>query len=98
MKENTLKALNLSNVLLGIGILLLIVPVGFILLTLATASENQTLAEEINSLGWIVLIILSLVPVGLGCFVGGLSWMVYLKRKAKAEEIEEDDAADEEEK
>jgi len=89
MKPETEKALNLANVILGIGILLLVVPVGFAIITLATVGDEPPMQAMI-SLGWINLLIWSLLPLGLGGFVGGLTWMTYLRRRAKSEEIAED--------
>jgi len=90
----TNKALNMANMLLGIGILLLIVPIGFSIITLSTAAENQGAAEAFMAFGWICLVVMSMLPIGLGSFVGGLTWMVYLKRKQKAEDIDADDEKD----
>ncbi|MGF1679565.1 MAG: hypothetical protein ACFCUX_10285 [Candidatus Methylacidiphilales bacterium] len=93
MKPETEKSLNLANILLGIGLLLLIVPIGFTVITLATLDDRSAL-QAMSELGWICFISLSLIPIGLGAFVGGLTWMVYLKKRAKSEEIAEDAAQD----
>jgi len=90
----TEKALNIANILLGIGILLLIVPIGFSIITLSTAGENQTVTETFVSIGWICLVVITMLPLGLGSFVGGLTWMTYLRRKSKAEDIDADDQKD----
>ncbi len=95
MKMDTEKALNLANMILGIGILLIIVPVGFTVITLATGGD-QSVYAEITTLGWISVVILTMLPVGLGAFIGGLTWMSVLKRKAIAEDIEADDAKESE--
>ncbi|MEM6822939.1 MAG: hypothetical protein AAF558_13500 [Verrucomicrobiota bacterium] len=89
MKAEIEKALNLANMLLGIGILLLIVPIGFGIITYMTAS-GQSPFQAMNSIGWICLIIVSLVPLGLATFIGGLTWMTYLRKKLRSEEIAED--------
>lgn len=89
MKPETEKSLNLANVLLGIGILLLVVPVGFSIITLTTIS-NESPMQAMTSLGWICWLILAMIPLGLGAFVGGLTWMTYLRRRARSEELAED--------
>jgi len=87
----TNKALNIANMLLGIGILLLVVPIGFTIVTLSTPNQNQSVAEALMSFGWIYIVVMSMLPLGLGAFVGGLTWMTHLKRKMKAEDIDADD-------
>lgn len=94
MNIDSQKALNMANMLLGIGILLLVVPIGFSALTLTTASEDQSLAEALMSFGWIVIVVMSMVPIGLGAFTGGLTWMVFVKRKMILEDLEADDIQD----
>ena len=93
MKPETEKALNLANILLGVGILLLVVPIGFALITLATAQGEPPL-EALVSVGWVCFIVLSLLPLGIGGMVGGLTWMTYLRRKARLEDIAEDSTSD----
>ena len=89
MKPETEKSINTANVLLGIGTLLLVVPIGFGLISLMTVSGEPPVQAMI-SLGWICLLIFSLIPIGLGLFIGGLTWMTYLRKRAKSEEIAED--------
>ncbi|MEM6884708.1 MAG: hypothetical protein AAF571_06715 [Verrucomicrobiota bacterium] len=91
---DTKKALNLANMLLGIGILLLIVPVGYIILTLVTSGGEESGGGSLVSLGWISFIVLSLLPAGLGAFIAGLTWMSVIKRKMKKEDIDADDEKD----
>jgi hypothetical protein len=93
MKAGTEKALNLANMLLGVGMLLLIVPIGFGIITLTT-TDGQSAMEALTAVAWVFMVILLALPIGLGAFVGGLTWMVYLKRRAKIEDIEEDDEKD----
>ncbi|MDD5262465.1 MAG: hypothetical protein PHD76_11530 [Methylacidiphilales bacterium] len=74
----------------GVGILLTIVPIGFAILSLLT-SQKLSIHEAFEVLGWAFVVVFALLPLGLGLFIGGLTWMVYLKRAIKAADEAEDE-------
>ena len=92
MKKELEERLNLANMIMSIGILLTVVPIGFTLISVFI-SDHLSLHEAYHMLGWAFVVVYSLLPVGLGLFIGGFTWMVYLKRAVKAA----DEAEDEEE-
>jgi len=92
MNKNITSRMNLANTLMGVGLLLVIVPLGFIVVTLITSS-GLDVRESIALLGWAVVVVYALLPLGLGCFVGGLTWLNFLKRaKQKMEELLDEQA------
>jgi len=90
MKAETEKKLNLANTILGVGTLLLIVPLGFTMVTFLTMTEDTSAWETMISLGWIFVVSFLMIPLGAGMFIGGLTWMLVTRQRAKKEELDED--------
>ena len=83
--------LDLANVLMGVGILFTVVPMGFTLISIL-ASDKLSLHEAYHLLGWTFIVVYALLPLGMGMFVGGFTWTIYLKRALAAVDEAEDEA------
>lgn len=83
------KSYSLANIIMGIGLLLTIVPVGFFLIT-GVATPGLS-AKELIGIGFWFLV-MSLLPIGLAFFLGGLGWIIVIKRNAKEADLALDEA------
>lgn len=83
------KSYNMANVVMGIGILLTIVPIGFLLIT--GVADAGLSAKDLIGVGFWFLV-MALLPIGLAFFIGGLGWIIVIKRNAKKADLEEDEA------
>ncbi len=88
MTENQEKSYNLANMVMGIGILLTIVPLGYFVIT-GVATPGLS-AKELIGVGFWILV-MSLLPIGLAFFIGGLGWIIVIKRNAKDEDLAKDE-------
>ncbi|MEO0454244.1 MAG: hypothetical protein AAFY98_08920 [Verrucomicrobiota bacterium] len=88
------KQYNMANVIMGIGILLTVVPLGFMLIT--GAAPAGVTPKELIGVAYYYMV-MALLPIGLGFFIGGLGWILVIKRHAKIEdESDEEDETDSE--
>ena len=92
MKKELEDRLSLANMLMGIGILFTVVPVGFTLISLLV-SDRLSIHEAYAMLGWAFVVVYSLLPLGISLFFGGFTWTVYLKRAIKLADEAEDEVA-----
>ncbi|MFQ3670921.1 MAG: hypothetical protein SNJ84_05630 [Verrucomicrobiia bacterium] len=87
------RPLRLAKLLVSVGALLTIVPIGFMIVSVIALQPDPWSA--LMSLGWAVIVAIALLPLGLAFLFGGLGWLVAVKRQMKQELEEDDDAADE---
>ena len=92
MKQELEERLGIANMLMGIGILFTVVPVGFTLISLLV-SDHLSLHEAYEMLGWAFIVVFSLLPAGVALFFGGFTWTIYLKRAIKLADEAEDEVA-----
>lgn len=79
---------NLANCLMGVGLLLVIVPVGVCLMSLLVSGN---LFSEAQLLGWLFYLVVLLLPVG-GIFCStSFYWMARIKQEMIALEEEEEE-------
>jgi uncharacterized membrane protein len=83
------KSYNLANVVMSIGILLTIVPIGFFMIT-GYATPGLSAKELIGVGFW--FLVMALLPIGLAFFIGGLGWIIVIKRNAKKADLAQDEA------
>jgi len=84
------KKLNFANMILGVGILLTVIPIGYIVVSLAT-TQHLSIKEARAAYGWIFTVVIALLPLGLAMFVTGLSLLTVAKRNLKAADVAKDD-------
>ncbi|MDR0534245.1 MAG: hypothetical protein LBH01_09870 [Verrucomicrobiales bacterium] len=78
--------------ILGVGILLTIIPLGYIIVSLVT-TQHLSLKEARLAYGWIFTVVIGLLPFGLALLVTGLSLLTAAKRNLKAADVAKDDEA-----
>jgi hypothetical protein len=84
------KRLNFANMILGVGILLTIIPLGYVIVSLAT-TKKISIEEARLAYGWIVTIVIGLLPLGLALLITGLSLLTVAKRNLKAADVAKDE-------
>lgn len=84
------KRLNFANMMLGVGILLTIIPLGYIIVSLAT-TQHLSIKEARLAYGWIFTVVIALLPLGLALLITGLSLLTIAKRHLKAADVAKDD-------
>ena len=84
------KRLNYANMTLGVGILLTVIPLGYVLVSLAT-DQHLNLHSAYATYGWIMTVVIAFLPLGLALLITGLSLMTIVKRKIKAADVAKDD-------
>jgi len=77
------KSMKFARILVGVGTMLTVVPLGVAILSLISSSGTDI--DQILAIGWAWWVTVGLLPLGLGFLVVGLGYLVKLKRKAKAE-------------
>ena len=81
-----------ANMIMAIGVLLTIVPLGLAVVNLIIVG-NDSLWQALASLGWAFVICVCLLPIGLASFAMGLSRLMAAKRAMKeADEADEESA------
>lgn len=80
--ESINKRLGVAKVITSIGVLFFIVPVGLSIVSYITSQGQQPL-RQLVTIGWAFWVTFWLLPLGLACLVGGLSWVMILKRSLK---------------
>ncbi|MEM9445495.1 MAG: hypothetical protein AAGA18_09100 [Verrucomicrobiota bacterium] len=93
MKDNIIRKQSLANMWMGVGLLLVIVPVGVSVLSILIDPKDPF--REAQMLGWAFYLVLSLLPIGVVICIGSFSWMALLKKQLLAA-LEEDDELEEE--
>lgn len=81
-----------ANMIMAIGILLTIVPLGLAVVNLIIAG-GASLWQALVSLGWAFVICVCLLPIGLASFALGLGRLLSAKRALKAAADEDDESA-----
>jgi hypothetical protein len=76
--------IKMSRVLTSVGILLTVAPLGLILITWISDNVDELIA--LAHLAWVWWITMALLPLGIAFFLGGLGWMVMVKREIKRTE------------
>jgi hypothetical protein len=79
MRKDYIRVREKANIVAGVGILLTVVPLGLCMVSYITSAEVPPL-QALMALGWAFFVTIALLPLGLALFVGGLGWMVVLKR------------------
>lgn len=82
-KEGMLKGIKLANMLMGVGMLLTIVPLGLTAVSMVI-SGDEMFFHRLASLGWAFFVTLLLLPLGLALLFFGFGKMAALKRAMKA--------------
>ncbi|GAB4248285.1 MAG: hypothetical protein OHK005_14820 [Candidatus Methylacidiphilales bacterium] len=82
------KPLRLAKLLVSVGALLTIVPVGFMTVSVIVLQPDPW--KALMSLGWALIVAIALLPLGLAFLFGGLGWLIAVKRQLK-KEFEDDD-------
>ncbi|MDX6766749.1 MAG: hypothetical protein SFU85_08155 [Candidatus Methylacidiphilales bacterium] len=80
------ESLRRANMIMGIGVLLTVVPLGLAIVNILITDDGAIL-QALASLGWAFVICVCLLPVGLVSFAMGLSRLMAAKRALK--EIDE---------
>jgi hypothetical protein len=83
------KRLNFANMTLGVGILLTIIPLGYVIVSLIT-TQHISIKEARVAYGWIFPIVVALLPLGLALPVTGLSLLTVAKRHLKTTDVARD--------
>lgn len=89
-KDEIQKGLKLANMLMGVGMLLTTVPVGFTLVSIVI-SGDASFFERMASLGWAFFVTLFLLPLGLALLFFGFGKMAVLKRSLKELDDKDDE-------
>lgn len=82
------RPIRLAKLLVSVGALLTVVPIGFMVVSVIALQPDPWTA--LMSLGWSVIVAIALLPLGMAFLFGGLGWIVALKRRQK-QELESDD-------
>jgi hypothetical protein len=88
------KSGQLAKLLISVGALLTLVPLGFVTVSVISLQPDPWAA--LMSLGWALIIAIALLPLGLAFLIGGLGWLTVLKRQAKALEESDDEVSPDE--
>lgn len=94
MRKDYVQVREKANMLTGVGILLTVVPLGMCVVSYITSADVPPL-QALMALGWAFFVTIALLPLGLALFVGGLGWMVILKRHHDRGTDSDDDDDDE---
>ena len=89
MKEDILRRQALANMWMGVGLLLVIVPMGISLLSIIADPRDPF--HEARLLGWAFYVVMALLPVGIGACIWAFSWMALLKKELATVDDEEEE-------
>jgi|GEM_PF-2635211 len=81
-----------ANMIMAIGVLLTIVPLGLAVVNLIIAG-GSSLWQALIALGWAFVICVCLLPIGLASFALGLARLMAAKRAMKAAEESDEESA-----
>lgn len=82
-KETLNKSVKVANMLMGVGMLMTIVPMGLTLVSMVI-SGDEAFWHKLASLGWAFFVTALLLPIGLGLLFFGFGKMAALKRTLKS--------------
>jgi hypothetical protein len=92
-KMSPVEAARRANMIMGIGVLLTIVPLGLALVNIIIVDDGSVW-QALASLGWAFVICVCLLPIGLASFGMGLASLMAAKRAIKdADESDDEDAS-----
>lgn len=81
-----------ANMIMGIGVLLTVVPLGLAIVNLLIVDDGSVW-QALASLGWAFVICVCLLPIGLVSFAMGLSGYMAAKRALKEADESDDEAS-----
>ncbi len=92
-KAELIKAANLANMMISVGILLVIVPIGLAFITVVTMND-YSYSYIRQTLGWTHTVAVALLPLGITLTIFSLVWLLSVKKRMQnldlsAEEDEE---------
>jgi hypothetical protein len=82
-KDELNKSLKMANMLMGVGMLMTVVPMGLALVSIII-SGDEAFWQKLVSLGWSFFVTALLLPVGLALLVFGFGKMVAVNRTLKS--------------